>query len=109
MSDVIRSICVQKGEGPALLFRKSDAELIFFDGRPPIVKNKEVTKAVTELLGLDYRQFTQIAMIAQGDFQKLLLAGTAERSEIFRRIFIQSLSGTSKSFEICSKRTLEGL
>ena len=42
-------------------------------------------------------------MIAQGDFQKLLLAGTAERSEIFRRIFIQSLSGTSKSFEICSK------
>lgn len=76
-----------KGRGTGFTVQKSDAELIFFDGRPPIVKNKEVTKAVTELLGLDYRQFTQIAMIAQGDFQKLLLAGTAERSEIFRRIF----------------------
>ena len=76
-----------KGRGIGFTVQKSDAELIFFDGRPPIVKNKEVTKAVTELLGLDYRQFTQIAMIAQGDFQKLLLAGTAERSEIFRRIF----------------------
>ena len=38
-------------------------------------------------MGLDYKQFTQIAMIAQGDFQKLLIAGTAERGEIFRQIF----------------------
>lgn len=40
-------------------------------------------------MGLDYKQFTQIAMIAQGDFQKLLIAGTAERGEIFRQIFIR--------------------
>lgn len=76
-----------KGRGKGFTLQKSDAELIFFDGRPPIGKTKEVTKAVTGLLGLDYRQFTQIAMIAQGDFQKLLLATTTERSEIFRRIF----------------------
>lgn len=99
-----------KGRGTGFTVQKSDAELIFFDGRPPIVKNKEVTKAVTELLGLDYRQFTQIAMIAQGDFQKLLLAGTAERSEIFRRIFhTEPCQELQNSFEICSKRTLEGL
>ena len=52
-----------------------------------MTKTTEVTKAVTELIGLDYEQFTRIAMIAQGEFRRLLLADTKERSEIFRRIF----------------------
>lgn len=76
-----------KGRGKGLTLQKADAQLIFPDGRLPVTKAKDVTRAVTELLGLSYRQFTQIAMIAQGDFQKLLLAGTAERGEIFRQIF----------------------
>ena len=76
-----------KGRGSGLTTQKGDAVLVFPDGRPPVTKAKEVTKAVTGLIGLDYKQFTQIAMIAQGDFQKLLLAGTAERGEIFRQIF----------------------
>ena len=42
---------------------------------------------VVEILGVDVRQFTQIAMIAQGDFLKLLLAKSDERKEIFSRIF----------------------
>ncbi len=50
-------------------------------------KGKEVTKAVTELIGLDRGQFTQIAMLAQGDFMKLLFQKTEERSKIFREIF----------------------
>ncbi len=76
-----------KGRGSGMTTQKAEAVLEFPDGRPPVTKTREVTRAVEELIGLDYRQFTQIAMIAQGDFQKLLLAGTAERSEIFRRIF----------------------
>lgn len=76
-----------KGRGSGYTAQKADAVLVYPDGRPPVTKTKEVTRAVTELIGLDYRQFTQIAMIAQGDFQKLLLAGTAERGEIFRQIF----------------------
>ncbi|MDO4269184.1 MAG: SMC family ATPase, partial [Eubacteriales bacterium] len=76
-----------KGRGTGTTVQKAEAELLFPDGRPPVTKAREVTRAVTELTGLDYRQFTQIAMIAQGDFQKLLLAGTAERGEIFRQIF----------------------
>lgn len=76
-----------KGRGSGFTTQKGDALLTFPDGRQPVSKSREVTRAVTELLGLDYRQFTQIAMIAQGDFQKLLLAGTAQRSEIFRQIF----------------------
>lgn len=76
-----------KGRGSGFTTQKGDAVLVYPDGRPPVTKAKEVTRAVTELIGLDYKQFTQIAMIAQGDFQKLLLAGTAERGEIFRQIF----------------------
>ena len=66
---------------------RANAELIFPDGRQPVTKSTEVTKAITELLRLDQKQFRQIAMIAQGDFQKLLLAETADRSEIFRKMF----------------------
>jgi exonuclease SbcC len=76
-----------KGRGCGFTMQKSEAELHFPDDRQPVTKAREVTRAVTELIGLTYQQFTQIAMIAQGDFRKLLLAGTAERSEIFRQIF----------------------
>lgn len=76
-----------KKRGTGLTLRKAEAQLIYPDERQPVTKAKEVTWAVEALLGLSYEQFTQIAMIAQGDFQKLLLAGTAQRVEIFRRIF----------------------
>lgn len=76
-----------KGRGTGYTMQKADAELTFFDGRQPVTRMREVTRAVEEVIGLDYQQFTRIAMIAQGDFQKLLLAGTQERAEIFRQIF----------------------
>lgn len=75
---------VKKGDG--YTNRKADAELICPDGHI-VAKSREVTKAVTELLGLNKDQFTQIAMIAQGDFLRLLYARTEERSKIFREIF----------------------
>ena len=76
-----------KSRGEGVTQQKADAELLYPDGRPAVTKTKEVTKAVTELIGLDRNQFAQIAMIAQGDFLKLLLARTEERSRIFREIF----------------------
>lgn len=76
-----------KGRGSGVTLQRAEAELIYPDEREPVTKSKEVTRAITELIGLDRSQFTQIAMIAQGDFQKLLLAGTEERSGIFRQIF----------------------
>lgn len=74
----------KKGEGYTV--NKADAELVCPDGRI-VTKNREVTRAVAELLGLDKNQFTQIAMIAQGDFLRLLYAKTEDRSKIFREIF----------------------
>lgn len=42
---------------------------------------------VWEVLGLTAEQFRQAAMIAQGDFKKLLLADTKTRGDIFKTIF----------------------
>lgn len=62
------------------------AELICPDGRV-ITKQTEVDDEITALLGLDHDQFCQIAMLAQGDFLRLLLAKTEERSRIFQKLF----------------------
>lgn len=74
----------RKGSGTAV--QKAEAQLNYPDGRV-LTKTREVTGAVKEILGIDRAQFTQIAMIAQGDFLKLLLATTEERKKIFRQIF----------------------
>lgn len=42
---------------------------------------------VQEILGLTAEQFRQVAMIAQGEFRKLLVADTKQRGEIFKTIF----------------------
>ena len=74
-----------RGEGMTKQIAK--AELHYPDGRIVDKSKKEVTKAVTEIMGIDRDQFLQIAMIAQGDFLKLLLAKTEDRKAIFRQIF----------------------
>ena len=66
--------------------QKADAELVYPDSRI-VTKTRDVTNAVQEIIGIDRCQFTQIAMIAQGDFLKLLLAPTEDRKKIFRQIF----------------------
>ena len=76
-----------KVRGEGFTTQKADAELAYSDGRPPITGDTQVTNAIKELIGVDRSQFNQIAMIAQGDFLKLLLADTKERSKIFREIF----------------------
>ena len=52
-----------------------------------VSKEKDVAAAVQEIIGIDRDQFTKIAMIAQGDFMKVLLSSTDERKKIFRKIF----------------------
>ena len=74
----------KRGDGTTL--EKASAELHYPDGRI-ITRSNDVTRAVEELLGVNKDQFSQIAMIAQGDFLKLLLAGTDERIKIFRELF----------------------
>ena len=52
-----------------------------------VSKEKEVAAVVQDIIGIDRDQFTKIAMIAQGDFMKVLLSSTDERKKIFRKIF----------------------
>lgn len=72
--------------GTGFTTQKADAELIYPDGRI-VTKARDVTNAIQEITGIDRNQFAQIAMIAQGDFLKLLLAPTEDRKKIFRQIF----------------------
>ena len=74
----------ERGEG--MTWQNESAELMEPGGRL-VTKTTEVTARMGEILGVDRQQFTQIAMIAQGDFLKLLLASTEERMKIFRQIF----------------------
>lgn len=69
------------------------AELVYPDGSI-VTKIKEVDNAVKKIIGIDRNQFCQIAMIAQGDFLKLLISPTKERMEIFRHIFKTELYAT---------------
>ena len=72
--------------GGGVTLQRAEAELTMPDGRV-VTRVKEVGQAVREIVGVDREQFAQIAMIAQGDFLKLLVASTEERMRIFRQIF----------------------
>lgn len=90
----------KRGEGTTK--QLAGAQFIYPDGRV-VTKIKEVDQAVKDVMGIDRNQFCQIAMIAQGDFLKLLLASTKERMEIFRHIF--KTEGFSKLQERLKKES----
>lgn len=75
-----------KARGEGFTVQKSDAELTLPDGKI-ITRQKDVNQQIVEILGIDRSQFTRIAMIAQGDFRKLLFASTEERKKIFQKLF----------------------
>ncbi len=76
----------RKSRGEGYTEENAKAELKYPDGRI-VTKTREVNQAITEILGVDRNQFGQIAMLAQGDFRKLLKATTDERKRIFQKLF----------------------
>ncbi len=75
-----------KKKGDGFTSKAADAELHYPDGRV-VARLKDVNSAIVEIMGIDRNQFTRIAMIAQGDFLKLLLASTDDRKKIFQKLF----------------------
>ncbi|MCI8350345.1 MAG: SMC family ATPase [Oscillospiraceae bacterium] len=63
------------------------ASAALVDGEETVTGVREVNARVAEILGLDKHRFKQIVMLAQGDFKKLLEAGSDEKQEIFRKVF----------------------
>ena len=74
----------QRGDG--VTTAPAETELDLPDGRTE-KKEKQVNEKITEILGVNRDQFCQIAMIAQGDFLKILLEDTGNRRKHFREIF----------------------
>lgn len=64
----------------------ADATLTLPDGSV-VTKIKDVTSRIEQILGVNRAQFMQIAMIAQGDFLRLIKADTDDRKRIFSSIF----------------------
>ena len=48
---------------------------------------RQVSDRIVEILGVDKDQFSSIAMLAQGDFKRLLLADRNEKKAIFQKLF----------------------
>ena len=67
--------------------QKSEVSLILPDGSEFIGKKADINKKIVDIIGLDANQFSQVVMIAQGDFLKLLHANSDDRKIIFSKIF----------------------
>jgi len=75
-----------KSRGEGTTVEKASARLTYPDGRS-VDRVKDVNDAVVDILGLTREQFAQIAMIAQGDFRRMLTSSTEERKAIFTKLF----------------------
>lgn len=76
----------EKKKGSGTVRQAPEADLTDENGLH-LTKVTEVNSRLDEIIGLTADQFSGIAMIAQGDFQKVLQAETKERQAIFRKLF----------------------
>lgn len=74
----------KKGGG---VTKEKENAVIYFEDGTVLEGVKEVNARMQEILVLDYDQFKQITMIAQGEFARLLTASPKEKTAIFRDIF----------------------
>lgn len=73
--------------------KPSQVELILPNGESYPGKNAEIDEKILEIIRLNPKQFTQVAMMSQGDFVKLLKAPSKERKNIFAGIFDTAFYG----------------
>lgn len=85
-----------------LIEEPPSAELTMPDGK--IISGvSAVNKEIVSIIGLDRERFSQVAVLSQGDFLKLLFAPTKDKIDIFRSIF------RTEKFRLLQKRISEDL
>ncbi len=75
----------KKKSGEGTTKNVADALLMYDD--KIITKISNVNEKIIEIIGINAKQFKQIAMLAQGEFLNILFAKSEDRTEIFRKIF----------------------
>ncbi len=75
-----------KKRGKGQTKRTAGVTLVLPNGEV-LTKNAEVKEAIKDRIGLDFKQFKQVAVLAQGEFLKVLISSTDERTKIFRELF----------------------
>ncbi|MDL2253884.1 SMC family ATPase [Ruminococcaceae bacterium OttesenSCG-928-I18] len=75
-----------KKNGKGMTRKVATAELTL-PGGETVSGSEEVSRRVEALIGLSRSQFSQLIMIAQNDFLRLVTSKTEERAEILRRVF----------------------
>lgn len=74
----------KKGEGTTL---QDAASELYLPDDSVIANRTKVNSYLQELLGVDREQFSQISMLAQGEFKELLVAESGDRQKIFSKLF----------------------
>ena len=96
-----------KKSGEGFTKQNAGATLIKPDGSVTDGISK-VNEEIKSILGIDRGQFCNIAMIAQGEFRKVLNAGTDERQKLFRKLFnTQPYSRRSEELKELSRKNQE--
>ena len=71
----------------SMIRQGSKVSLIMPDGTEYPGQIAQINEKLQQIVGLTPEQFSRIAMIAQGEFQELIMDKTGNRKEIFRQIF----------------------
>lgn len=84
---VIRTIHYKKKREDGGVGAISKNAVLYCGGELPIEKETAVNRKITEILGLDEKQFRQIVMLAQGEFRKFLESKSDAREQILGKLF----------------------
>lgn len=74
----------KRGEGFTM---SPETAVLTIPGEEPIASVNEVNAKIQDIMGINFNQFKQIAMIAQGEFLKLLFSNSEDKVKIFRNLF----------------------